>query len=171
MSLSEMLGSPSTQDDPDSDVEGTPGSGSVAVNRLPTRELVNQVVQYILILQAKKIPIKKNEIIKEAMNRQSREFQVVIDEVGEVLKDVFGCQLVGFKGNFIDKVALHEANVFMAISAMKVNVMDMMGDFDADNAWRKEERAKQGFVRAVLVCFFMLNREVDEGNKDNFNLQ
>jgi len=55
---------------------------------LPRDEMLQNCLLYLLLLQHKKIPAKKADIVKHAMNGQTREFEELFKDLSSILNHV-----------------------------------------------------------------------------------
>lgn len=55
---------------------------------LPHSEMLQNCLLYLFLMQHKKVPVKKSEVIKFAMNGQTREFERVFKDIETVLNHV-----------------------------------------------------------------------------------
>ncbi|XP_055881855.1 non-structural maintenance of chromosomes element 3 homolog isoform X3 [Biomphalaria glabrata] len=110
---------------------------------------VNEVVQYLLILDQKKVPIKKRDIIRVLMKDCSKSFSAVIEQAKIKLSKIFGFQLVELdeklKGTFI-----------------LVNNINHTWEDDSCIESLPEENAKQGLISVILGIIFMNGNVIRE---------
>jgi hypothetical protein len=65
------------------------GNGSVRAGvTLTTKDMVHNSLLYFLLMQHKKLPVKRADIIKHAMNDQGKEFPAVMNKLSSVFDDV-----------------------------------------------------------------------------------
>lgn len=115
---------------------------------------LNDLVQYLLIMDQKKLPIKKPDINKQVL-KDSKTFPYMIKKAGEKLLNVFGIELIAledkFKGSYIlvnridtDIDDLEEAGHSHVITPMQ---------------WPDDDNSKTGLLLVALSLVFM-NGEV-----------
>ncbi|XP_052226925.1 non-structural maintenance of chromosomes element 3 homolog isoform X2 [Dreissena polymorpha] len=110
--------------------------------------LINDVVKYLLILDQKKIPIKKADINKHVLKESSKAFPHVIREAAKRLEHLFGISLVELE----DK---HKGSFIL------VNNLEL--DKDSYHlTWSEEEECKQGLLIVVLSIIFMSGNVVTD---------
>ncbi|XP_013404380.1 non-structural maintenance of chromosomes element 3 homolog [Lingula anatina] len=102
---------------------------------------VTELVQYILIADQKKIPIKKKEINRHVLKEMSKSFPILIKKAEEQLQYVFG-----FK--------LQTETTGKQTSYMLVNAIDLNED-EPHLKWSPEENAKTGLLMIILSLIFM----------------
>jgi len=131
-------------------------------DQLSVEELTKQVVQYVLVLHTKKVPMKKSEIVKNAMNFRTKDFGEVIIEVGHVLDDIFGCKLVAMKADeagSMQVVPFREGSTFLVVNMFATSILESSGIRPIDS----KNDGKRAIVRTILNCIYMLNRDIDDG--------
>lgn len=62
-------------------------------------QLVNNVIQYLLVLDGGKQIVNKTRIIKNIFGNRGRRFLSVMNKAKDVLSEVFGYDLIEFEGN------------------------------------------------------------------------
>merc|ERR1712025_595696 len=55
---------------------------------------VNELVQFLLVMDQKKIPIKKRDINRQVLKESSRSFNTFMQQASEKLSQVFGFKVV-----------------------------------------------------------------------------
>ena len=90
-------------DDDDDDYRGTQTqtqasqatqSSSTALTAAEVDKKAKEVVKYLLLMDVKKVPIKRADISKNVMKEAGRQLNSVLDRATKELKDVFGLHLV-----------------------------------------------------------------------------
>ncbi|CAL8139648.1 unnamed protein product [Orchesella dallaii] len=90
----------SDAEDDEDDMEGGTSSGTPKTKKggmessLTVDQMVHNCLYYLLISQHKKVPVKRSDMIKNAMNSQAKSFPEVIKKLEATLEDVFGMSLV-----------------------------------------------------------------------------
>ncbi|KAK6175409.1 hypothetical protein SNE40_013878 [Patella caerulea] len=118
-----------------------------AAAKLDQKELelkVNDLVQYLLIMDQKKYPIKKVDINKVVLKDTSNKaFPLVMKRASEKLADIFGIDVIELqdkqKGSYI-LISKYE------IDADKPNVV-----------WPEEDNTRMGLLMIILSLVFMNN--------------
>jgi len=109
----------------------------------------DEVVKYILIMDQKKIPIKKLDINKNVLKEHSKTFPVIIAEATKKLSTVFGLELKELEEK-------HRGSYIL------LNKLDT----DAENnhlEWSPEDDSKMGLVTVVLSLIFMNGNVMQDG--------
>ncbi|XP_052799990.1 non-structural maintenance of chromosomes element 3 homolog [Mya arenaria] len=110
--------------------------------------IVNDTVKYLLIIDNKKIPIKKADINKQVLKESSKAFPIVIKEVAKRLKLLFG----------IDLVELEEKQKG---SYILINRLDI--DAETNHlTWSEEDDSKHGLLMIVLSIIFMSGNVISD---------
>ncbi|ODM92275.1 Melanoma-associated antigen D2 [Orchesella cincta] len=87
-------------EDDEDDVEGGTASGTPKAKKggmetsLTVDQMVHNCLYYLLVSQHKKVPVKRSDLIKNAMNSQAKSFSDVIKKLSASLDEVFGMKLV-----------------------------------------------------------------------------
>ncbi|KAK2185794.1 hypothetical protein NP493_222g02010 [Ridgeia piscesae] len=101
---------------------------------------VCDLVQYLLIMDQKKIPIKKLDINKYVLKEHSRAFNMFFRRAKTTLKEVFGI-------NLIELDAKQKSYIL-------VNILENDDD-RAHLVWPPEDNAKMGLLMVILTTIFM----------------
>lgn len=113
------------------------------VASLPKEEVNQKVcdlVQYLLIMDQKKIPIKKLDINKYILKEHSRAFNKFFSKAKTTLKEVFGIHLMELDAK--------------QKSYILVNMFE--NEVDKEHlVWPPEDNAKMGLLMVVLSTIFM----------------
>ncbi|XP_064616156.1 non-structural maintenance of chromosomes element 3 homolog [Liolophura sinensis] len=136
----------------ESEVSSSQASSSQAASQYSQADVdrrVSDLVKFLLIMDQKKLPIKKQDINKHVLKELSRAGPVVLDKAKFLLRDVFGIELVELedkqKGNYI-----------------LVNSLET----DATNPhlqWPGEDNAKFGLIIVILSLIFMNGNVISDG--------
>ena len=89
-------------DDDDADYRGTQTQAtqqtqSTTTTTLTAAELekkAKEVVKYLLLMEVKKVAVRKSDISKHVMKENGRQINAVLDKATQELHDVFGLSLV-----------------------------------------------------------------------------
>lgn len=73
---------------------GRKKSNKMMDTSLSVDDMTHNCLYYLLLHQHKKIPVKRSDLIKHAMNSQNKQFPEVIRRLQSTLNDVFGMELV-----------------------------------------------------------------------------
>ena len=119
---------------------------STGMDRGEQERKVNELVKFLLIMDQKKIPIKKSDINKHVLKEHSKSFIAVKEAAAARLEKVFGVKLVELedkqKGSFI-----------------LVNKLET--DSEAPHLeWNQEDDCKMGLLMVVLSLIFMSGNEL-----------
>ncbi|XP_076095313.1 non-structural maintenance of chromosomes element 3 homolog isoform X1 [Mytilus galloprovincialis] len=116
---------------------------------------LNDLVQYLLIMDQKKIPIKKIDINKQVLKEFSKTFPYMIKKAGEKLLKVFGIELIQLE----DKLK----GTYMLVNRIDTDVDELEeaghGHILTPMKWPEEDNSKTGLLLVVLSLVFM-NGEV-----------
>ncbi|XP_070193563.1 non-structural maintenance of chromosomes element 3 homolog isoform X2 [Littorina saxatilis] len=119
---------------------------AATMDRTELNKKVEELVQYLLIMDQKKLPIKKQDINKMVMKDASRALPVVIKKASERLSQVFGIKVVElqdkFKGSYILVNDLETHDVVM---------------------WPELDSAKTGLLTVILSTIYMSGNVIQDG--------
>lgn len=179
-------------DDEDDNVDD---SGTAKPKKAPGMETsltIDQMVQnclyYLLLTQHKKVPVKRSDLVKNAMNSQHKSFQEVMKKLETSLEEVFGMKLVKLeKGkdnqhvacptltSVTDEVDLDTGSSPSASakkgrgkgasSAPSYIVVSKFPSSVCDSVTERDPEvdSKKTVLYLILATIFMLNRPIDEG--------
>lgn len=99
---------------------------------------VNDLVHFLLSMDSKKLPIKRQDISKNVLKECSRAFPILMEKAKEKLDMVFG----------MDLVTLDSKRYIL------VNRLENDGD-EPHQDWPKEDSARMGLVMLILASIFM----------------
>merc|ERR1711915_837260 len=128
----------SSDEEMDEDYDNTQGgtqSSQVALNDSDRRTLAGHVVNYLLVADCKKVPVKRAEINKGVLKEHSKQFNTIMAEATRILSKVYGYRVVDLqKGQFI----------------LVNNMSATLRDHDAFPATRsRSDAATMGLVTAI----------------------
>jgi len=109
---------------------------------------VNELVQFMLVMDQKKIPIKKRDINKQVLKECSRSFSTFLQQASEKLSQVFGFQVVELqdkmKGCYclVNKIANKEENPHLI--------------------WNETDETRMGLLAIILSVIFMNGNNILE---------
>lgn len=116
---------------------------------------LNDLVQYLLIMDQKKLPIKKLDINKQVLKEFSKTFPYMMKKANEKLLKVFGMELVALedklKGSYI-LVNRIDTDIDDLIEAEHSHILTPL-------EWPEEDNSKTGLLLVALSLIFM-NGEV-----------
>lgn len=115
-------------------------------------EMVQNCLYYFLINQHKKLPVKRSDLIRNAMNGQKNNFTEVMAKFEKVLKDVFGMRVVG-----LEKGKSGGWTSYIILSVFSYDVAESV------TTRTPESDSKRAVLFLILCVIFMLNRSIDEG--------
>lgn len=134
------------------------------LTRLSQPEMVKLATYFIMIVKGK-IPAKRSEIIKYAMNKQAKDFPKVIKQTGKGLRKVFGLRLIGVKAGrddipmMCDHASMAEATSYF-VSTVKIQPV-VARIHIPDRSFEKD--AIQAALFLILACIYMVDVDLDEG--------
>jgi len=102
---------------------------------------VNELVQYILVMDQKKLPIKKRDINKNVLQEHGRLYSAFMARAKDRLHEVFGFLVVELK----DK---------LKGSCILVNTLPSLSD-KPHLQWSDEEVSRMGLLATILTIIFM----------------
>lgn len=165
-------------------------TGTGMETTLTVDQMVQNCLYYLLLNQNKKVPVKRSDLVKNAMNSQHKQFLEVMKKLEQILDDVFGMSLYRLgKGKddapvsataetAEEEVVAEEAGAaagkkgrgkgsssaasYMLISKYPSSVCDSVTKRDP------EADSKKTVLYLTLTLIFMLNRPIDEGNNKEF---
>ncbi|KAK3101147.1 hypothetical protein FSP39_001284 [Pinctada imbricata] len=119
-------------------------------------KLESDLVQYLLIMDQKKLPIKKIDINKNVLKENSRAFPVLISRAAKKLETVFGIRLISLE----DK----QKGTYILVNTLDTDIDDLTADHNVPQVinpveWSEEDNAKTGLLMVILSAIFM-NGEV-----------
>ncbi|OWF48308.1 non-structural maintenance of chromosomes element 3 homolog [Mizuhopecten yessoensis] len=153
----------------DSDEEFTPGPSSQApssqahstqaqkaaasMDPADQEKRLHDLVQYLLIMDQKKLPIKKMDINKHVLKEHRGAFPVMMKKAGDALLQVFGIELVALE----DKLK----GTYILVNRVDTDTEDL-GNRDGQAGqdftpveWPEEDDAKTGLLMVILSLIFM----------------
>ncbi|XP_064633096.1 non-structural maintenance of chromosomes element 3 homolog [Lineus longissimus] len=101
---------------------------------------INDVVHYLMIMDQKKLPIKKQDINKLVLKDFNKGFEWIMTKAKERLKNIFGIEVVETDAK--------------PKSYMLINTLDI----DSENphlTWGPEDNSKMGLLMIILSLIFM----------------
>lgn len=114
-------------------------------------EMVQNCLYYFLALQHKKLPVKRADLLKHAMNGQKKNFNEVMAKFETVLRETFGMKIIGLeqgKSGFMNYLMVSEYT----------------GDVsEAVTTRTPESEARRTTLFLMLTTMFMQNRSLEEG--------
>ncbi|XP_048742611.1 non-structural maintenance of chromosomes element 3 homolog [Ostrea edulis] len=112
---------------------------------------LHDLVQFLLIMDQKKLPIKKQDINKQVLKEHSKAFPVMIKLAEKKLKEVFGIELVSLE----DK----QKGMYILVNTLDTDVDEELEQDPNLNLtpvdWSEEDHAKTGLLMVVLSAVFM----------------
>lgn len=138
--------------DSDEDLQNNASSQSEitlsGLSRGDVENKVNELVHFLLIMDQKKMPIKRQDINKHVLKEHSRAFTKFIEEAGRKLKHIFGIELVDMSGDKKKSYCL-------------INTMDT--DVDEPHiVWSPDDNARLGLVMVILSTIFMSGNTITD---------
>ncbi|KAL8589287.1 hypothetical protein ACOMHN_039930 [Nucella lapillus] len=107
---------------------------------------VDELVQYMLIMDQKKVPVKKQEINKAILKDASRAFAVIMKKASERLSEVFGMEVVELQ----DK---HKGCYILVNALEKQQHM----------TWPQTDNVKTGLLTVILSIIYMSGNVIKDG--------
>lgn len=111
------------------------------IDRGEQERLINETVKFLLVMDQKKMPIKKTDINKHVLKEHSKAFPAIIAEASKRLGNVFG-------------IEVKELEEKLKGSYLLVNKLDTDAD-DTHLAWGEDDDSKRGLLMIVLSLIFM----------------
>ncbi|CAL4130466.1 unnamed protein product [Meganyctiphanes norvegica] len=148
-----IVPSQATQEVSDEEMDEDDNMGSQSSQALLSdndrRTLAGHVVNYMLVADCKKVPVKRSEINKGVLKEHSKQFNNVMAEVTRILSKVYGYRVVDLeKGQYI----------------LVNNMSPTLRDHDVFPATRsRNDAATMGLVTAILAGIFMSGELMQEG--------
>ncbi|NXQ91205.1 NSE3 protein, partial [Nyctibius grandis] len=99
---------------------------------------VSELVQFLLVKDQKKIPIKRADILKKVIREYKDVYPEIINRVGRTLQEVFGLQLVEMDTKH---------HIYILTSDLP--------RVEGENLRRDNETAKLGLLMVILSFIFM----------------
>ncbi|KAK3701259.1 hypothetical protein RRG08_066752 [Elysia crispata] len=110
---------------------------------------VNELVQYMLIMDQKKIPIKKRDINRVILKGQNRAFNGVMEEAAEKLLEVYGFKIIELQDKLKDSYIL-------------VNNLELNESQKKLINTNQKDNAEMGLVFVILGMIFMNQNVIHE---------
>jgi len=128
------------------------GTQSAALTPSEVNKKAKEVVKYLLLVDVKKVPVKRADIAKNVMKENARSLNTVLEKATKELKDVFGFDLIE-----VDK----KSKTYLLVSEL---------DADARTLHYRNERdlEKMALVMPILGLIFMSGNSVDDGTLWHF---
>ncbi|XP_061186560.1 non-structural maintenance of chromosomes element 3 homolog [Saccostrea echinata] len=141
---------------PSSQVSGTQAEKAhSSMDRGEQEKKLNDLVQFLLIMDQKKLPIKKLDINKQVLKEHSKAFPVMIKQAEEKLKKIFGIELVSLE----DK----QKGTYILVNTLDTDVDEQLEQVPGLSLtpveWSEDDHARTGLLMVVLSAVFM-NGEV-----------
>ncbi|XP_059161596.1 non-structural maintenance of chromosomes element 3 homolog [Physella acuta] len=109
---------------------------------------VNELIQYMLVMDQKKTPIKKKDINRVVLKEHKRLFPSIMEEASTRLSKVFGFKVIELQ----DK---HKGS-FILVNELDFNEEEKFVE------WSEEDSAKMGLVSVILGMIFMNGSVISE---------
>ncbi|ODN02796.1 Melanoma-associated antigen D2 [Orchesella cincta] len=147
--------------DADKDEEGGLFYDFETARELSEKEMRDNIMYYVWMQHASTMrPVRKCDLVKLAINKQTKDYPEAIASAEEELENTFGLKLVGFKNGENDSVVgctVLEASNFIIVSKFRQlatsNVVPVA-------------QIPSGLVKAglltILACAYMMDRSLDE---------
>jgi len=123
---------------------------------LSLNEMVHNALLYFLLMQHRKLPVKRSEIVKHAMNMQNKSLPEVIARLDQVFSDIFGIRVVGLEESTSQRTKT--CSSYTLISKYSLSMSELVTDRPI------EVQCKRSCLFLILTLIFMLNRPVEEEN-------
>ncbi|RUS69811.1 hypothetical protein EGW08_022424 [Elysia chlorotica] len=128
----------------------TQGRSGVEITDPVEREKkVNELVQYMLIMDQKKIPIKKRDINRVILKGQNRAFNGVMEEAASKLLEVYGFKVIELEDKLKDSYILVNNLELSESQKRLINV-------------NEKDNAEMGLVFVILGMIFMNQNIIHE---------
>ncbi|NXQ50106.1 NSE3 protein, partial [Catharus fuscescens] len=106
---------------------------------------VSELVQFLLVKDQKKVPIKRADILKNIIREYRDAYSEIVNRAGETLQEVFGLQLV-------------EIDTKRHIYILRNNLPRAEGQY----LCREKEKEKMGLLLVILSFLFMKGNSVKD---------
>jgi len=128
---------------------------------LDMEQMIQNCILYFLVRQHKKLPVKKADIVKYAMNGQFKDFPRVYKELSFIFEDTFGIRLIQLE---IPEEVINSKNKTRPLPPPSFIIVSK---FDCSVAERNtmrsiESLSKRAVLFLILCVVFMLNKPIDE---------
>lgn len=110
---------------------------------------VNELVQYMLIMDQKKIPIKKKDINRVILKGQNKAFSGVMEEAASKLLEVYGFKVIELQDKLKDSYILVNDLELNESQHRLINVCE-------------KDKAEMGLVFVILAIIFMNQNVIHE---------
>ncbi|XP_064359519.1 non-structural maintenance of chromosomes element 3 homolog isoform X2 [Dromaius novaehollandiae] len=107
---------------------------------------VSELVQFLLVKDQKKIPIKRSDILKKVIGEYKDVYSEIVNRAGRTLQQVFGLQLVE-----IDT----KHHIYILISTLP--------RAEGENLRQDDQTAKLGLLSVILSFIFMKGNSAKDG--------
>ncbi|XP_075580901.1 non-structural maintenance of chromosomes element 3 homolog [Pelecanus crispus] len=132
--------------------QGDDGDEDFSLSQTPTHsqdqvnQKVSELVQFLLVKDQKKIPIKRADILKRVIREYRDVYSEIVNRAGQTLQQVFGLQLV-------------EIDTRHHIYILTSNLPRAEGE----NLRRDNQTAKLGLLIVILSFIFMKGNSAKDG--------
>jgi len=124
----------------------TPTGGSTTNDM---SQMVADCVQYILVGHQKHLPVKRQDISANSLNKKHNAFKEVIDEAKQIFSDIYGFLL-------LEVPDMHSSQTYILVSKHSIeNGVELFGLSD-------EEKQQRGILITVLAVIFMTGHPVTD---------
>jgi len=132
-------------------------AASSALSAELSEQKVREMVLWVTAQEWKRAPIKKTDLMAavDLKNRGQANQEHVLDKCKQVLKDIFGLELVESK---------EKKGIYFLLNAIKLSAEAGRTHL----AWTEEENAKLGLLYSVLAVIFMSNDVVSDEDLFHF---
>ncbi|NWJ02830.1 NSE3 protein, partial [Crypturellus undulatus] len=107
---------------------------------------VSELVQFLLVKDQKKIPIKRSDILKKVIGEYKDVYSEIVNRAGRTLQQVFGLQLVE-----IDT----KHHIYILVSTLPRT--------EGENLRQDDQTAKLGLLAVILSFIFMKGNSAKDG--------
>jgi len=127
-------------------------SSSTALTAAEIDKKAKEVVKYLLLMEVKKVAVRKSDISKHVMKENGRQINTVLDKATKELRDVFGLRLAQ-----VDR----KSKTYALVSEL---------DSEARAAHCSTERdlEKMALLMPILGLIFMSGNSIDDGTLWHF---
>lgn len=119
----------------------TQNRGIEDVDPVEAEKKVNELVQFMLVMDQKKIPIKKRDMNKQILKDCSKSFNAFMSQASEKLSNVFGFKVVELEGKMKGCYCL-------------VNQIPNKGE-KPHLEWSEKDETRMGLIAIILSVIFM----------------
>lgn len=128
--------------------QSTQSRAAKNIDPVEMEKKVNELVQYMLVMDQKKIPVKKRDINRVVLKDCSKSFARIMEEATAKLSKVFGFKVVELEGKMKDS--------YIIVNEIPFTEKEKFLE------WSKEDDTKMALVSIILGMIFMNGNVIHE---------